>query len=558
MLGRKTIGGSLLATVLALGLATGAGAAETKDDMVKRGKELATAGDCTSCHTVPGGKPFAGGLMMNTPFGTLSTPNITPDKETGLGDWTEADFYQALHEGIRKDGAYLYPVFPYPSFTKVREDDVKAIWAYLQSLEPVKAPRKAYDMSFPFNIREGLLVWRQLYFQEGTYRPDPKWSKEVARGGYLVEGLGHCGTCHSPRTALGGTESDKALAGGYVGTWFAPDISSSLQSGIGGWSKQQVVDYLRKGAAKGKGKTFGPMQEVVHNSLSKLPDADIEAIAAYLLATPPETYPPDENPDLRRTAGGLVYVQNCSACHQPNGDGIANTIPNLAGNGAVTAESPDNVISAVLGGLPASDGYAKMPSFAGKLDDRQVADVVNYVRSSWGNYAPANATPDKVSSIRESLKVAKADGTTSGEAFTCPDTGSGGDLSISPATVNLMRYATPDELGNRVGIIVNQVKRNNSGIGEAQLVDDVAAAYCPLLKANKELSDQERQQRMASFVAKLQSQLSKEQLPAGAKVLVRVPFTPEVLSRIEAAAAAQKETRAEWLEKAAEEKLKEK
>lgn len=543
----------LSAAALALALSSAAPAADTQDDPVAKGQMLVTAGDCVSCHTAPGGKPFAGGLEMNTPFGTLSTPNITPDKETGLGNWSEADFYQALHEGIRKDGAYLYPVFPYPSFTKVREDDAKAIWAYLQSLEPVKAPRKPSNMQFPFNVRAGLLVWRQLYFNEGTYRPDPSWSPEVARGGYLVEGLGHCGTCHSPRTLLGGTETGDSLAGGYVDTFFAPDISSSLRSGIGGWSKQQVVEFLRKGADKGKGTVFGPMQEVVHNSLSKLPDTDIEAMAAYLLATPPRTDAPDQDPDLRRAAGGLVYVNNCSSCHQPDGSGIPNAIPNLAGNHAVAAESPDNVISAVLGGLPGEDSYGKMPSFADKLDDRQVADVVNYVRSSWGNFAPASATPDKVASIRSSLGVGGGAGEQAATAFECP---APGDLEIKPTTVNLMRYATADELGNRVGIIVAQVKRNHPGIGETELVDSVSAAYCPLLKAETGLSDAERSGRMASFVAKLQSQLTKEELPAGAKVLVKVPFAPETLSQVEAAAAKAKQTRDVWIEKAVEEGLK--
>ncbi|GAB5467781.1 MAG: hypothetical protein Kilf2KO_08110 [Rhodospirillales bacterium] len=552
----RTAAAGLLASgllVASFGLGAIPAGADDASDLVKQGEQLAIAGDCVSCHTAPGGKPYAGGLEINTPYGSLSTPNITPDKQTGLGDWTEAQFYTALHEGIRKDGAYLYPVFPYPSFTKVREADVKAIWAYLQTLEPVSAPRKPSNMSFPFNVRAGLAVWRQLYFTEGTFRPDPKWSAQVARGAYLVEGLGHCGTCHTPRTALGGSESDQSLAGGDVDTWFAPDISSSLSSGIGDWSTEEIVHYLRTGAAKGKGKAFGPMAEVVHNSLSKLPDADIEAIAAYLKQTPARSDPTDNEPDLRKRAGGLVYINNCSTCHQPNGDGITGAIPNLADNSAILGEESNNIVSAVLGGLPGGGGYGQMPSFASKLTDKEVADVANYVRNNWGNFAPANATPDLVASIRSGLNVPSAGGDSRPtSAFLCP---SPGDLDIKPATINLMRYATPSELGNRVGIIMAQLKRNHPGIDATQLVDDVAAAYCALLKDDSSIDDEQRHQRMVHFTAKLQSQIAKETLPPGARVLVQVPFSPEVLGKVEAAAAAAKEDRATWIEKAAEDRL---
>ncbi len=542
------------AAALGLGLVTATASADDASDLVKRGEELATAGDCTSCHTATGGKPFAGGLEMKTPFGTLSTPNLTPDKATGLGNWTEEQFYTAMHQGIGNQGEYLYPVFPYPSFTKVRKDDVKAIWAYLQSLEPVHAPRKPSDMQFPFDIRAGLVVWRQLYFNEGTYRPDPKWTEEEARGGYLVQGLGHCGACHTPRTELGGTETGDSLGGGHVDTWFAPDISDSLTSGIGDWTKQEIVDYLRKGSAKGKGHVFGPMAEVVHNSLSKLPDEDIEAIAAYLKVTPARQYPTDEDPDLRKRAGGLVYINNCSMCHQPNGKGIPGNFPNLAGNGAITAESPDNVISAVLGGLPGGGTYGQMPPFSPKLTNQEIADVVNYVRNSWGNYAPATATPDKVAAIRASLNAPSAeDGSRPTSAFECPDTS---NLQIKPATMNLIRYATPGEFGNRIGVVIAELKRNNPGMDDTQIVDNVSAAYCPILKAESGLADSERHDRMASFIAKLQSQLAKEQLPPGSRVLVQVPFSPDVLSQVEAAAKAANEERATWIEKAAEERLK--
>ncbi len=550
----RTGAGRLGAACVALGLTfAGPALADAQSDLVARGKELATAGDCTSCHTAPGGKAFAGGLEMNTPFGSLSTPNLTPDDATGLGKWSEADFYQAMHEGIRRDGAYLYPVFPYPSFTKVREDDVKAIWAYLRTLKPVNAPRKPSNMQFPFNVRAGLLVWRQLYFNQGTFRPDPKWSKEMARGAYLVQGLGHCGTCHSPRTILGGTETNDALAGGDVDTWFAPDISSNIYDGLGDWSIDQIVDYLRKGAAKSKGKAFGPMQEVVHNSLSKLPDEDIKAIAVYLKATPPESYPADSDPDLHKRAGGLVYLNNCSTCHQPNGEGIAGSIPNLAGNGAVAAEQPDNVISAALGGLPGGGKSPAMPSFAGTLTDQQIADVVNYVRNSWGNYAPANATPDLVASIRQKMNLPGADGSAPSTAFTCPDNT---NLQISPATLNLIRYSTPDEIGARLGIVLAQLKRQHPDMGRAELVDNVSAAYCPVLQADTGLTDQDRSQMMASFLAKLDSHLAKETLPPGSKILVQVPFSPDLLSKIEAAAKAANEERTTWIEEVLQEKLK--
>jgi len=554
------------ASALLVALLAGPAAADDQVDLdpnatdpVARGKYLATAADCAPCHTGPNMKPFSGGLIMDTPFGSLSTPNLTPDKETGLGEWNFAQFYQAIHRGIRRDGEYLYPVFPYPSFTKITEKDAKDIFAYLQSLEPVHAPRKESGMSFPFNIRASLVFWRQLYFDEGTFQPDPKVSDEINRGSYLVNALGHCGACHSPRTLLGGTEDDRAFQGGEVDTYFAPDITGSLADGIGGWTDEQLTDYLTKGAAKGKGTVFGPMAEVVNHSLSKLPASDIKAIVAYLKHTaslPKEDA--DNDPDLRKHAGAIVYLNNCAACHQPEGTGINGAVPNLKGNDAVMAGEPKNILSAVLGGLPGQGNYGQMPSFAPKLTDREVADVANYIRNAWGNSAPPSATPDMVASLRTALNVPEPAGLRPNPDFVCPSPtgGSSGDgVTVPKPIMALMAHATPEEVGNRVHVIISQLHREKPNLSDAELTNMLVTAYCPILADAQDLSDEEKHQYLATFSSKIYQVLSKERLPPGSRILVQVPLAPDVLGKVEADAKAKKEDRAKWIEDAIEKAL---
>ncbi len=289
------------------------GVARADDGLIQRGEYLARAGDCVACHTAAGGKPFAGGSEMPTPFGAISVPNITPDRATGIGDWTDDEFYRAMHEGIGKDGEYLYPVFPFPWYTKVTREDALAIKAYLFSLPPEHAPRAPIKLSFPFNIRETLVTWRTLFFKPGELQPDPSRSPEVARGAYLVEGLGHCGECHNQHNVLGASSWSGRLEGGAIEGWYAPNITSDGQQGIGSWSEDQIATFLKTGTAPGKGVVLGPMQETIEHSLSYLTDEDLHAIAAYLKSVPGEQTHPNDAPsafDTSHPPGGQAYLNS--------------------------------------------------------------------------------------------------------------------------------------------------------------------------------------------------------------------------------------------------------
>jgi len=228
-------------------------ASDAQSDLVKRGEYLARAGDCFSCHTKQGGTPLAGGRQVQTPFGSISSPNITPDRDTGIGNWSDDDFYRVLHDGIDRQGRYVYPVMPFDYYTNVTRDDALAIKAFLFSQPPVNAPRPPSHLEFPFNIRTSLAGWRALFFTPGDFKADPSQPAAVQRGAYLVEGLGHCGACHTPRNELGGSKPGDALGGGELQGqgWFAPNITSDVRQGIGGWSDQQLVAYLKTGVAQG-------------------------------------------------------------------------------------------------------------------------------------------------------------------------------------------------------------------------------------------------------------------------------------------------------------------
>ncbi len=372
---------------------------------VKKGEYLSRAGDCTSCHTAPGGQPYAGGLKINTPFGFMLTPNITPDDETGIGLWTADEFYLALHNGVNKKAQDLYPVMPYTFYTKVTRADSDAMFAYLRSQTPVRNDVEVNHLKFPFDIRLTQLFWRELFFTEGTYVPDSGKTEQWNRGAYLVEGLGHCSACHSPRNILGGIEKGEQFTGARVDDWFALNLTDKLKTGLGDWSDVDLVDYLHKGAAKHESTALGPMAEVVHNSLRYLTDADILSIAIYLKSLPAEASPQAAAAvatDSSKKAAEL-YVTNCAVCHQAKGVGVAGVFPELAANPVVLAPDPANVLSVVLAGVPPRNGYMPMPSFAPTLNDREIAAVVNYVRTNWGNTEPRLITPETVGQFRKTL-----------------------------------------------------------------------------------------------------------------------------------------------------------
>ena len=265
--------------------------------LVTKGEYLARAGDCIACHTAREGKTFAGGLAMKTPFGTLYTSNITPDPQTGIGTWTSDQFYRMMHSGRFPDGGLLYPAMPFASYTKVTRADSDAIYAYLRSIPPVKQANRPHDLRFPYSNRSLIIGWRTLFFSEGEYKPDPTKSADWNRGAYLVEGLGHCGMCHTAINALGGSSESQAFEGGLIPmqNWYAPSLTSNKESGLGGWSIQEITDYLRTGISS-RGAVYGPMAEVVYNSLQYLNDDDTRAMAVYLKSLAQGTSPEKPSP----------------------------------------------------------------------------------------------------------------------------------------------------------------------------------------------------------------------------------------------------------------------
>ena len=389
-----------LPLLLASWLVAGQPQAARADDqtLIAKGEYLARAGDCIACHTKPGDALFAGGLAMPTPFGTLYSTNITPDRDTGIGTWNADQFYAALHTGRFPDGGLMYPAMPFGSYTKVTRADSDAIFTYLRSVPPVHQPNRADDLRFPYNNRQLILGWRTLFFTEGAYQPNPAMSAEWNRGAYLVEGLGHCSMCHSPINALGGSSQSQAFEGGLIPmqNWYAPSLTSNKEAGLGDWSIPEIVDLLRNGVSH-RGAVYGPMAEVVFDSLQYLNDDDVRAMAVYLKSlaagSPPaaevSTLPPPES-SLLLHFGEDVYDKHCASCHMKDGSGMPPDYPPLAGNPSIQMASAVNPIRMVLNGgfPPGTAGNPEpygMPPFAQTLSDDEVAAVVTYIRSAWGN-----------------------------------------------------------------------------------------------------------------------------------------------------------------------------
>ncbi len=379
-------------------------------DRIERGRYLAVLGDCTGCHTAPGGKPFAGGLALQTPFGTLVAPNITPDPETGIGNMTNEEFLAALHEGRGHNGKRLYPAMPYPAYTKMTDDDVLAMRAYLATVAPVTNRVVSNQLPFPFNIRLSLVFWNGLEFTSGRYQPNPQKSAVWNRGAYIVQGAAHCGTCHTPKTLLGGDKNSAALTGATLQGWFAPDITNDPRKGIGGWSRDDLVQYLKTGANKWT-LASGPMAEAVFHSTSRMSDEDILAIATYLkdsgeggASARPQPVAADNN---AMRAGAAIYKDSCAACHKDSGEGEVNLFPRLAGSALVQSDDPTTLVRVVLHGTRAvstsgAPTAPAMPAFDWRLGDAQVAAVLTYIRNNWGN-AAASVSASTVASQRAAL-----------------------------------------------------------------------------------------------------------------------------------------------------------
>lgn len=366
--------------------------------VIERGAYLARAGNCVGCHTATGGATLAGGRAVGTPFGVVVAPNITPDASTGIGHWTSADFWRAMHHGRSKDGRLLYPAFPYPSFTKVTREDADAIYAYLMSMPAVDQPRPPHGLRFPYNTQAALALWRALYFRPGALPPAAGRSDAWQRGRYLVQGLGHCAACHSARNALGGTSLNAEFAGGLMpdASWYAPSLASPREGGLQRWPRHDVVALLQTGVAPGAS-VAGPMAEVVFSSTQYLTAPDLDAMAQYLSTIDVREAP---EPEPRRAGsdqlarGAEVYRQHCAACHGRAGEGAAGLYPALAGNRAVVLPPPHNVVQMIRHGgfAPTTAGNPRpfgMPPYGQLLSNEEIADVATFVRQSWGNDAGA-------------------------------------------------------------------------------------------------------------------------------------------------------------------------
>jgi mono/diheme cytochrome c family protein len=395
------------------GKPTGVPASLASADVVTRGEYLTRAADCEACHTAKGGVPYAGGLAFKLPFGTLYSPNITPDKETGIGKWTDADFLNAIHKGIARDGSRLYPAFPYPSYTLLTNDDALAIKAYLFSLTPVHQETPENSLAFPFNQRWGMMFWSLFYNSDERYRPNPSQSAEWNRGAYLAEALGHCGECHTPRNLLQAVDNKKKFAGAVTAGWRAYNITQDKTTGIGSWDLETTAKFLAHGHVEGLGTASGPMGEAIDLSLRHMAPEDIKALVSYLKTIPaisdtslpvPKTmlasaFPSDHDID-ENARGAKIFAGACAACHGWSGKSPVLKYADFVGGRTVNDPTARNVAQAVIWGVTrhSPNGVVTMPGFGSAYSDEEIAAVVNYVTARFGA-EKSNITADEVRKI---------------------------------------------------------------------------------------------------------------------------------------------------------------
>jgi mono/diheme cytochrome c family protein len=394
----------LVCWLLCTALVAGEGRAEPSPELIARGKALTDAGDCGGCHSADPLKPFAGGKRIDTPFGGIYSPNLTPDRDTGIGAWSDEEFYRALRYGVARDGSRYYPAFPYPNFTKLIRDDILAIRAYLATLTPLRNTPPPPELRWPLNYRAVMRVWNFMFFKPGILMPDQSKSVAWNRGRYLVEGAAHCGACHTPKNMLGADKRGQAYAGGLVQGMFAPRLDGAERSGLKSWSVEDIAEYLQSGR-NGRSHAGELMSEVVVNSTSRMSDRDIRAIAVYLKDLPPgppePAVPPP--PAAPMADGEKLYRGACIACHEADGSGAPRIYPPLPGNANLQSADPSSTLRVILDGAqtvttPRAPNTGSMPAYA-KWSDQQVADVTNYIRNSWGNAAPW-VTPAQVAKAR--------------------------------------------------------------------------------------------------------------------------------------------------------------
>ena len=400
-------------------------------ELARRGAYLARAGDCFACHTAPKGKPYAGGAPIGTPMGVIYSTNITPDLETGIGHYSMENFVKVMREGVRKGGDHLYPAMPYTSYARVTQEDLSALYAYfMQGVEPVPQPNHPTKLKWPLSMRSLMAAWNALYLKKGEYAADANKSVSWNRGAYLVQGLGHCGGCHTPRGVLGQEKAEiekdgrQYLSGAKLDNWYALPLTGDRKTGLNAWSKDEIAEYLRTGRTE-RIAAVGMMAEVVAKSTQYLTEQDLMAIAQYLKSLPPSNDEGQGNADSAMQAskdsaatralsegdtgmrGSRVYLDNCNACHRSDGSGAKRTFPNLVKNEAINAKDPISLIHIVLAGgtapstQTAPSAFA-MPEFGWRLSDEDVADVLSFIRDSWGNHAAA-VSRDEIGRVRKAL-----------------------------------------------------------------------------------------------------------------------------------------------------------
>ncbi|MXP55144.1 c-type cytochrome [Pantoea sp. Seng] len=379
------------------------------EQLIKRGEYLAIAGDCGACHTEEGKAPFSGGHAIASPLGTIFSTNITPSKTAGIGQYSEQQFADALRKGVRGDGSQLYPAMPYTAYAKLTDEDVAALYAYfMQGVQPVDIQPEKTALPFPFNLRFSMAAWNLLFMDSKPFQPDEKQSEEWNRGAYLVQGLTHCSTCHTPRNFLMAEQQDKNLQGASLGTWFAPDITAATLQGKPHWTRDMLAQYLATGHASNGATAGGPMLEAIDKSFSRMTPADRQAIATYLLPqdsaaaepAPTNHWTPvrgDDTPQAAVSEGEQIYRNNCASCHNLTGEGL-NGLPALQNHPVLNKPNADNVAMAVLDGVWPEHGQG-MIGFAGELNDHQVAAVTNYVMQDIG-YSKVQITEERVKSLR--------------------------------------------------------------------------------------------------------------------------------------------------------------
>jgi len=385
-------------------------------ELIARGEILATVGNCASCHTAKDGKPFAGGLGIGTPFGIVYCPNITPDPATGIGRWSEPAFARALHEGVGRDGSHLYPAFPFDHFTRVTDDDVQALYAYLMTRSPETFTPPANTLLFPLNIRALQWGWKLLFFRPGVYRPDPAKSDAWNRGAYLSEGLAHCGACHTPRNALGASKTGSyAYTGGMVDGWVAPALTA-VNTALLPWTEDELYGFLRTGGTALHGVAAASMSEVIHTGLAKLPGTDLKAIATYFADINGAATRKGTADDVLAKAmsvsglgtqeesdpGASLYLAACASCHYNGGSEPLLARPELALNSALRATEPTNLVQAVLHGIGLKEGVSGlfMPAFA-HLSDADIANLSAYLRRTRTDRPAWTDLEAKVAAIRK-------------------------------------------------------------------------------------------------------------------------------------------------------------